>query len=337
MDKAYAELLQISPGDATTLVERGNFRYRMRRYEDALSDYLAAITVDGQNKEARRGRAICLVLLGRSNELGASDRDFTAIEYSDGGTQRISFAGLDLRRASFRDVKFNFLNFTGADLRGADFSGATLTLCNFAAAKLTGAKFENLKSADQTTFEKAELEHANFRGACLRDGVKFGGSVLDNADFSKADLYRASFKNASLRSVNFKKVSHLNTADFVGADLSEADLSGQKLTQYDMCDARFVRVKLYNANLSKAVFSRKPNSPEYSDDDNHIISSVISFADAGRGKQFCGVNFTGANLEGADFSYTILDKAVFADAEYNEKTTWPKGFDPAKIGARKVR
>ncbi len=309
------EMMPISHGDAATFVERGNIRYKMALYKEALSDYQAALSADRKNIDARRGRLLMMGLLGNHVEFGPKERDFSGFDNRD--KKVISFAGLDLRKANFRNTELLNVIFSGADLRGADFSGAKLDGCNFDGAQLVGAKFENLKSAHESTFKNAILKHANFRGAGYMDYSKFDGAVLDNADFSASYIDGASFKNASLRNAKFLK-THIERANFQGADLSSADFSEVEFRNHNMCDAKFIKAKLHNANFSKTLFSTPPR-------------------ELNKANQFCGTNFTGAKFDTVDFSYSSMDNAVFSDAEYDSATIWPQGFDPAKIGAQREK
>jgi hypothetical protein len=55
-DVAYGHLLQLKPKDASALTARADIRYAMKRFDDALADYVAAIEIDVTNLSAWRGR-----------------------------------------------------------------------------------------------------------------------------------------------------------------------------------------------------------------------------------------------------------------------------------------
>lgn len=127
--------------------------------EDALRDYSSALARDASNAQARRGRAVAMLRLGRANQLERPERDFSG--FSD---SRSSFKGLDLQGADFRLAVIRATDFSGADLRGADFRGAQLIYANFQGAQLAHTRF----SAAQETQDA--LAPACFKNTRWPDG-----------------------------------------------------------------------------------------------------------------------------------------------------------------------
>lgn len=83
----------------------------------------------------------------------------------------------------------------------------------------------------------------------------------------------------------------LSGADFSHADLREANLSGTRLSGCRFCEADLRKTSFGPSNLGG-----------------------------------------GTRLDGADFSGAQLEGAQFALARYTAQTRWPTGFDPAKAG-----
>jgi uncharacterized protein YjbI with pentapeptide repeats len=241
-DAAFSRLLQVKPHDVAAQLGRGWLRYEDARYEEALSDFRAAVAVDSGNADARRGRTLALVKLGRVQELGADGRDFSGLV---SGYAQPSFARADLVGAKFQGAKLNGLDFSGADLRGANFTGANMHTCNFSGANLAGAKFDDLKGASYTTFQQAELQNSSFKGAYLFN-ANFEGAVLDKADFSKSRLESASLEKASILNANFKGASFL-LARLRGTSWEGQDLSGVELRGADLRDTTFRKTSLRGA------------------------------------------------------------------------------------------
>ena len=291
-DDAFSHLLQRKPHDVAALVGRGSVRYAAARYDEALADYRAAIAVDPASSDARRGRTLSLVKLGRVQELAPDDRDFTA--FNSGYGQRVSFANADLLGAKFRGATLNGVDFSGADLRGADFSSANLHTCNFSGARLAGAKFDSLKGSYNTTFQQATLEYSSFKGAHLFH-VKLDGAVLDKADFSKARLESTSLENASVSGANFQGASLL-LARLRGARWDGQDLAGVELRGADLRDAAF-----RNTSLRGAVFGHSYGSLEIMD------------------------------LRGADFSSADLTDVKWGPAIVDCRTKLPRGLDLSNL------
>lgn len=100
--------------------------------------------------------------------------------------------------------------------------------------------------------------------------------------------------------------------DFQGVSFSGADLGWINLCGTDLRNADFSRANLSGADLSQVNLSDETN---------------LAFADLSRA-DLCGANLKGANLQGANLAGTLL-----RDAIYDEKTQFPRGFDPATSGA----
>lgn len=242
-EAAFGRLLAVAPRDLAGIVGRGEVRYQTRQYEAALADFDLALAVSPRHPQAQKGRAMTLVSMGRSEQLGAQDRDFSGFQ----NHKSLSLAGLDLRGASFQGARLGSVDFTGADLRGADFSWADLHKVNFTNAQLERAKFDDLQRGDYSIFKGAVASAASFRRAQL-SYVQFGGAVLAGAEFEGARLYSASFKGAIVRGARFKN-AYMRGADVSGVQWDGEDLSGADLSGANASGAVLRRVSLRGARI----------------------------------------------------------------------------------------
>lgn len=244
-EEAFGKVMAVAPRDVPALVGRANARYQTAQFEGALVDYDLALSLQPNDTQAQRGRTLSLVKLDRPQQLGPKDRDFAG--FDSGHEKRYSFAGMDLRGASFKGARLGRVDFTGADLRGADFSGADISQVNFNGARLERARFDGLKRSFGPTFKGAAAQFASFRKASLRD-VNFEDAVLVKADFEGARLDRASLKRAAVRGANFKGTS-MGEADLTEVDWNGEDLSGADLRVAKLNGAVLRRVSLKGAQV----------------------------------------------------------------------------------------
>ncbi len=100
--------------------------------------------------------------------------------------------------------------------------------------------------------------------------------------------------------------------NFCGVSLAGASLVWFELPEIDLRGADLSRANLSGANLSGANLSEETN---------------LSFADLSR-TDLSNTNLKGTNLEGANLAGAVLEGAV-----YNPNTKFPRGFDPARVGA----
>jgi uncharacterized protein YjbI with pentapeptide repeats len=291
-EKAYSRLLKKIPTDLSALIGRAKLRYEIERYEEALADSQAALKIKSDDKDARRGRILSLVKLGRIKELTPSDNDFTGIEIS-GYKNTLTFASAKLAGAIFKNANLNTIDFSGADLRNADFSGAKFRLCNFTGADLTGANFENLQEAYEANFAGANLQQSSFKNAYIRYS-NFKGANLNALDFSKAKFENNSFENTDLTTTNFQGATLLLT-DFRGSLWKGQDLSGADLRGSDLRNT-----VLQNVNLSKTVIGE------------------IVFAN-------------GTDLRGTDLSSANLTDIQWGTAYFDCHTSFPPSLNIGSI------
>lgn len=152
-----------------------------------------------------------------------------------------------------------------------------------------GADCSNVKH--RWKFEHhGDLSGVNFAKAHLH-GAKLHDATLKKANFSKAKLHKAKFHRANL-----------NGATFDGAGLKAAEFYGAKLND----------VSFMNANLKGVDFGGVrglgSGSRNSADDCKASPSTACS------NTTLDGVDFTGANLQGANFSGALLVNVKFTGA-----------------------
>lgn len=255
-EEAFSKLMALVPRDITAILGRANARYQTQQFEGALADYDLALSLKPDDAQAQRGHSRTLVKLGRLQQLGPKDRDFTGFDSRDG--KRHSFAGLDLRGASFKGANLSGEDFTGADLRGADFSEARFHTVNFNGAKLERAKFDGLKSGYNSSFKGAAAQFASFRKANLFH-ASFEDAVLVKADFEGARLESTSWRRAEVRGARFKG------AYMLLADLTEVRWNGEDLSGTDLRGAKLNGAVLRGVSLRGAQVGFSPGMEEMGD------------------------------------------------------------------------
>jgi uncharacterized protein YjbI with pentapeptide repeats len=196
-----------------------------------------------------------------------------------------------------------------------DLAGTALVGANLSGANVSGA---NLIEAD---LGNASLSNASLVGAHLTL-ANLNGADLIRADLTGADVVRADLSGAKLDWAN------LLSADLSGAKLARAKLSYAKLTR-----ANLMRADLRGANLSGAdIIGAYLNGAELVG--AHLNGAELVGADLTLAN-LMSADLTLANLNGADLSTANhLNGADLSDARYDRGTSWPKGFDPRKAGAR---
>lgn len=187
-----------------------------------------------------------------------------------------------------------------------DFSGVDFRGCSFERADLSGAR----------------LDRANFAGCNMRfadlTGVSATTSCFESVDFSGAILRRSNFDSSNLKKAKFCSCDHevvravIEGAEFVGANLSESRFSAASAEG---------STEGYPCTVSSANFS-------FSD----LTNAVFVGADLRRCR-FLSADLSGSkmqlcNVEGVDFSQSIIINAVFREIKFSGATLFPSGFTP---------
>ena len=159
------------------------------------------------------------------------------------------------------------------------------------------------------------------------------GGDLSQSDFSRAHLHGAKLHGANLQGANFSKAK-LHRGKFHGADLTDAVFDGAKAKGAKFYGATLKNVSFRGANLKGANFVYPT-----------VATSRVAPADwpadvckegGCSGLTLEGVDFTDADLAGADFSSAILDDVDFsganlAGANFTDATLSAPIFDGASM------
>lgn len=290
----------------------------------------------GQRNGVRaRGRFVVAQAM-RCDRRVLADADFTGANLS-----RTTFIGTDLTRASLFCVKALGCDFRGARLFRADLRGATFSGSKFAGATLDEADLRAavLMAADPVT----GIRQVENRG-------QFTGASLDRANLSDAMAHGVDLTHCTLRGAHLRR-TNLKNADLSYANLDQADLAGARLSGARLHGAILTGVDVEALGLSEAALAgclRDPDAVALSrldeilrrleDGDAWVTSdgargapTVLDGFDLRPAKgQFAGrvlpgftarsiigvgVDFNGAQLQGAVFDGADLRGAVFRDAD----------------------
>lgn len=126
----------------------------------------------------------------------------------------------------------------------------------------------------------------------------FDNMVIRNASLAGLELGGISFEGSYLQGSDF------TGADLYGANRADCNLDSCVLVGADLRWAYFFRTSFRNADLRNARF------------DLSALASPV---------RLDSVDFSGANLDGADFTEAI----------YDSETIFPVGFDPEKRGMKR--
>jgi uncharacterized protein YjbI with pentapeptide repeats len=175
----------------------------------------------------------------------------------------------------------------------------------FAGLNLRGATLAGLDVSCEDI--AANTGCADFAGAVLSDAdlamVKLAGAMLDKAKLTRVDLHLADLTSARLLAANLNGAL-LFDVNLSGAHLAEANLSSTNLTLSDLRDADLRAADLTHADV--------------------------------RGANLTDANLRGADLRGTDLAVAALRGADLAHVCYDDTTTWPDGFTPARTRLRLV-
>ncbi|HRD29605.1 MAG TPA: pentapeptide repeat-containing protein, partial [Caulobacter sp.] len=308
---------RLTPAARPVLLDAAQFESRVRAHES-----FVAGRPDGRRALLRYAVARAL----RCDRRKLPDADFTAADLS--GT---TFVGADLSRSSFYCANLTRCDFRGATLLRSDLRGAT-----FAGAKLGGA---NLDQADMRAAilcvadealglrwvgGQAQVAGSRLNGADLTDAVAFA------VDFSNCSLKGAMLRNANLKNANFTD-ANLDGVDLAGAKLAGVTLTGAILTNVDTGLLQRSGVQLAGCVLDptgEAIGRRDVIAAEIDRSHRWIESNGDVGQPAGlddldlrpagqlfRNRLLGGMNARRTIGVGVDFSGAQLQGAVFDDAD----------------------
>jgi uncharacterized protein YjbI with pentapeptide repeats len=131
----------------------------------------------------------------------------------------------------------------------------------------------------------------------------------ESHNFDNMIIRNASMVNRELEGISFDR------SDLSGSDFTGSDLYGSILIETDMSQCRMQGVDLRYSHIDDVSFRGAD-----------LRNARFSWDEVGGRLVLHAADFTGANLEGADFSGAVYDDA----------TIFPEGFDPAQRGMIKL-
>jgi len=272
--------------------------------------------------------------------LQAPGIDFTGRVLTDA-----DFSGADLRKARFASANLERVSFYCADLaevdaRRANLFRADLRGCSLREADLSGARLDDADMREAVLAKTDEDKGFRFTGRS--GGVKLEGSEarVFAVDFSNCSMKQVKLQKAKLKGANFSGAM-LDGANLSGAVLEGATFDGASLTGADLSFARIDAGALKNCILdsspdavARAVELRErlaaarrwvttngaEGGPAILDgEDLRPLEDVFEQAllPGMSAKSVCaiGVNFRGAQLQGAKFDAADLRDADFSGAD----------------------
>ncbi len=193
-------------------------------------------------------------------------------------------------------------NLRDANLEGADFRGAHLENVDFTGATLNGAKFKGAIFNEYTIFDGAKLKKTTWGEGVNLQGVsckfaEFQEANLSFAHFEGANLFEAHFEKAVLTGAHFESIINECYTKLFNAHFEGATLVCTTFNNNHLHAVHFEQIEKGNStNINSAFFK------------NCDVASSTNFKNANMSHvNLKNTTIWGANLEGADLCYAILD------------------------------
>jgi len=200
---------------------------------------------------------------------------------------------VELLKSRARGLKQRLVEDGAHSLAGLDFSGMVI----------------GMSSTEENNDFRIDLERIFAKGFTMTF------SEMSNVELSYAHLEGAYLQVACLEG------AHLQAAHLEGAHLQIARLGGAHLQAAHLEGAYLPFAHLEGADLEEAHLEGAVL------DEAHLEGAHL------KGTHLEGADLREANLEGVYFDYDALrDKKLLDGALYDEKTIFPKGFNPEEYG-----
>ncbi|MEI6610314.1 MAG: pentapeptide repeat-containing protein [Deltaproteobacteria bacterium] len=226
--------------------------------------------------------------------------------------EHIKRKGAELSDTNLKGLLLRHLSLAGGNLNGADLSNAFIENLDFTGTDFTSVVCENATFSN-TTLSEAKLDKARFKNCVFKD-CKFIKCAIKNVDFLSCDFRGSIFTNANLNQVNFSN-SILEGVAFSGRGWHSYTIEEIKSIKFNGCNLRGLnRVDGNGQNETKG-------QDEY------------GFAK----RKYTNVDFSEANMEGANFSGSIFDKCNFLKASLvsanfsGSEIIAPESFEDASL------
>ena len=169
---------------------------------------------------------------------------------------KASFRNVILNNYQFRDCKANGAVFDNSDLENVIFQQGSLKGCSFDECYLREAQFESL--AD----EKFSLENASFINSDLSN-AKFSKPLLNAAVFTGSNLTKVKFENGNLNATDFSN-ANLNSVKFHDCDLTTANFDKVNLNKSEFKGVILDRAQFTKASGNGIIFETKHRKNKFS-------------------------------------------------------------------------
>lgn len=228
---------------------------------------------------------------------------------------------------------------TWVDLSGTDFTTAQ-SLLDFTSASLSHANFAKAKFAENTGFNGATAEYADFSHAtlasCILGNINFSYASFDHANMQGVQAEHSSFDYASLKYVDWSNGSGFGSTNTDCASFKYADLRGTSFKDaFNVGNNDFS-----NANCSGVVFTGASITNQVIFNDANLTDAALN--NLGPGPQTtiypgyiklnAKTNFTGATLTYLDLSEYDLNGVIFTHADLSNTKLHAAKLQNAELG-----
>jgi titin len=232
-------------------------------------------------------------------------------------------------------------------LTGADFSSSYLSYGNFVGVNFNGVNFSsaNLDYSDVTdaTFVGARLS-STYMSYSTAIRTAFNSAIMNSMSLGYTNVSGANFTNANLSSANLVHATFSSTTTAVGANFSRAQIGGTSLRNVDFTGANMSNINVDGSDLQGAIlagvtmvdayvrYTNMRNVDMHSATVSNTRFNESNFTGAnlrgllGYGATFDGGIFIGANMDGADLSYTGFSNARMSSTTSAVGTTFNDAY-----------
>lgn len=245
--------------------------------------------------------------------------------------QGADFSHTDLQVARLENANLSGSSFVGADLSSGHLSYANLTGADLTDANVYGSEFVATVSQGLTpqqlystaSYQNGDLGPISLNGDLTNwdlsgvnmNGARFIGSNFQNANLTNAHIASGTFTNSNLAASQLYA-----TASYQAANLGRIDLSGVDLSGWDFSGVAMKIARLENSDLTDVIFDNADLSRATLGRRNVEIvgtsfrNAQLAGADFETSGRWRNIDFTGANLEGADLTSNFFVDSTFEDA-----------------------
>ncbi|MFH1137209.1 MAG: DUF2169 domain-containing protein [Pseudomonadota bacterium] len=200
-------------------------------------------------------------LFSRAKMVGISGLGLSALKTDFQGAllTRANLDSSNLGQADLSGCELSQAQLSGLKAEGLILNGATGEKVDFCSSNLAGSRADDKTNFLMARINRAVLRGAQWAGARLV-GAHLAGCLMEGADFSGADLSRAQLPLAVLKEARLIRTRAVE-ADMSGvnlfyASLRRADLGGAVLRDANLFGADLFRANLAKTDLTNALLKR---------------------------------------------------------------------------------